>query len=118
MTNELKIAETLKELGTPANLLGYFYLKHAIEVVLQDISLVHYITTKLYPMIAEKFNTTPSKVERAIRHAIEVSWCRGNIELQNKLFGYTVDATKCKPTNSEFIGTVADWLNMTCCKKE
>ena len=114
MTKELKISETLKELGIPANLTGYFELKYAIEVTMQDIYLIHHITKKLYPMIATKFNATPSKVERAIRHAIEVGWCRGNIELQNKLFGYTVDATKCKPTNSEFIGTVADWLNMTC----
>lgn len=114
MMYELKISEILKELGTPANLLGYFYLKDAIELVVKDITLMCAITKKLYPNVAKKHNTTPSRVERAIRHAIEVSWCRGNIELQNKMFGYTVDATKCKPTNSEFIGTVADWLKMTC----
>lgn len=117
MTNELKIAETLKELGTPADLLGYFYLKYAIELMLQDMSLMNSITKKLYPMIAKRFNTTTSKVERAIRHAIEVSCKRGNIKLRQKLFGFTIDPIKCKPTNSEFIVTVVDWLNMNDAKE-
>lgn len=117
MINEFKIAETLKELGTPANLLGYFYLKYAIELMQQDMTLVNAITRRLYPAIATKFNTTPSKVERAIRHAIENGWHRGNVESQNKIFGYTIDKTQYKPTNGEFIVTIADWLNMTCCKE-
>ena len=117
MKNELKIAEILKELGTPADLLGYFYLKYAIELMLEDMSLMKSITKKLYPMIAKEFNTTTSKVERAIRHAIEVAWERGNIELHHKLFGYTIDQIKCKPTNSEFIVTVVDWLNMNDAKE-
>lgn len=117
MINELKISETLKELGTPADLLGYYYLKYAIELMLQDMSLMKSITKKLYPMIAKKFNTTCSKVERAVRHAIEVACERGNIQLHHKLFGFTIDQNKCKPTNSEFIVTIADWLNMTCGKE-
>ena len=114
MSKELKIAETLKECGTPADLSGYFYLKYAIDAMLQDMSLMHNITKRLYPMIAKKFNTSASRVERAIRHAVEVAWERGNIELHHKLFGYTIAQSKCKPTNSEFIVTVVDWLNMTC----
>lgn len=117
MVNELKIAETLKELGVPADLSGYFYLRKAIELMVQDMSYMHGITKKLYPDVAKKFNTTPSRAERAIRHAIEVACYRGNIELQHKIFGNTVDANKGKPTNSEFIVTVADWLKMTCSKK-
>lgn len=118
MISELQISETLKELGVPADLFGYFYLKYAVEVVSQDYSLIHQITKRVYPAIAEKFNTTCSRVERTIRVAIEVGWNRGNIKFQNKLFGFTVEMAKGKPTNSEFIVTVADWLNMICCDKE
>lgn len=114
MKNELKISETLKELGVPVNLSGYFYLKYAVEVMLEDMSLVHYITKKLYPMVATKFNTTPSRVERAIRHAIEVGWHKGDSKLRRELFRNTIDKTQYQPTNSEFIATIADWLNMTC----
>ena len=117
MKNELKIAEILKELGTPADLLGYFYLKYAIWLMSQDMSLMNDVTTILYPTIANKFNTTLWRVERAIRHAIEVAWARGNIELHHKLFGYTIDQAKGRPTNSEFIVTVADWLNMNDIKE-
>lgn len=117
MNNELKISEILKELGTPADLLGYHYLKYAVELMLQDMSLMKSITKKLYPMIAKKFNTTCSRVERTIRHAIEVACEKGNIQLHHKLFGFTIDPNKCKPTNSEFIVTVVDWLNMNEAKE-
>ena len=116
MINELKISEVLKELGVPANLVGYFYLKCAIELMVDDFSFVTQITKKLYPAIARKFNVQTHCVERAIRHAIEVGWSRGNMELQSKIFGYTIDAEKGKPTNTEFMSAVADWLKMTACE--
>ena len=112
---ELKIASLLKDLGVPANLQGYFHLKYAVSLAVEDISITNRITKELYPSVAKKFKTTPARVERAIHHAIEISWGRGNIDTQNKLFGYTVDQGKGKPTNSEFISTVADWLVMTEC---
>ena len=112
MTNELKIAEILKDLGVPATS-GYFYLKYAVELMKEDITLSKAITKRLYPMIAKKFNTTNSAAERCIRHAIQVAWNRGNLETQDRLFGFTVDVEKGCPTNGEFIVTVADWLRMT-----
>lgn len=110
---ELKIADILKDLGISANIMGYFYSKYAVELLVKDISLVNSITTRLYPLVAKKFNTTCSRVERAIRHAIEKGWDRGNLKTQNKLFGYTVSSDKGNPTNGEFLCTIADWLNMT-----
>ena len=108
MNREVKIYELLKELGVPPSLLGYMYLKYAIEITIQDFSLVRAITKRLYPEIAKEFQTTCSRAERVIRHAIEVSWERGNIDTMHKLFGYTVSADKGKPTNSEFIATIAE----------
>lgn len=102
----------IKELGVPANVKGYYYIRYAIDLIMNDISLVGKITKVLYPKIAEEFNTTPSRVERAMRHAIEIGWGRANLEIANKLFGYTVASDKGKPTNSEFISTIADYILM------
>ena len=111
---ELIISTNLKNLGVPVSLTGYQYLKYAICLMVEDMSLVNCGITKiLYPTIAKHFETTPSRVERAIRHAIEVSWCRANPKIQDEFFGYTVDVVKGKPTNSEFIATVADFIRMT-----
>ena len=107
MTNE--ISKLLKEFGIPANLLGYDYLRYAIYVVVNEPDTVHRVTKVLYPHVADAFNTTCSRVERACRHAIEHGWDRANKELIDKYFGYSVSAG-CKPTNSEFIATLADSL--------
>ena len=88
------------------------YLREAITMIFNNVELLGSITKVLYPDIAKKFNTTPSRVERAIRHAIEVAWSRGNIDSISELFGYTVSSTKAKPTNSEFIAMVADHLRL------
>jgi two-component system response regulator (stage 0 sporulation protein A) len=109
---EAEITNIIHEIGVPAHIKGYQYLREAISMVINDIDLLGGITKELYPGIAQKFNTTPSRVERAIRHAIEVAWSRGRIETINKLFGYTIHDEKGKPTNGEFIAMVADKLRM------
>ncbi|NLJ41681.1 MAG: sporulation transcription factor Spo0A [Clostridiales bacterium] len=109
---ESEITNVIHEIGVPAHIKGYQYLREAIMMVVKDIELLSGITKELYPGIAGRFNTTPSRVERAIRHAIEVAWSRGRIETINKLFGYTIHDEKGKPTNGEFIAMVADKLRM------
>jgi len=109
---ETSITSVIHEIGVPAHIKGYLYLREAISMVYNDIELLGSITKVLYPDIAKKFNTTASRVERAIRHAIEVAWSRGNIESISSLFGYTVSMSKAKPTNSEFIAMVADKLRL------
>lgn len=109
---EASITSVIHEIGVPAHIKGYLYLREAITMVYHDIELLGAITKILYPDIAKKFNTTASRVERAIRHAIEVAWSRGNIDAISSLFGYTVSMTKAKPTNSEFIAMVADKLRL------
>jgi two-component system response regulator (stage 0 sporulation protein A) len=109
---EIEITNIIHEIGVPAHIKGYVYLREAITLVVKDIELLGAVTKELYPAIALKFNTTPSRVERAIRHAIEVAWNRGRVETINSLFGYTVHIEKGKPTNSEFIAMVADKLRM------
>ena len=106
------ITNVIKEIGVPAHIKGYSYLREAIQMVYSDIELLGSITKVLYPEIAKKFQTTPSRVERAIRHAIEVAWNRGNYETISKMFGYTVHHLKSKPTNSEFIAMIADKIRM------
>lgn len=106
------ITNIIHEIGVPAHIKGYLYLREAITMVYNDIELLGSITKVLYPDIAKKYNTTASRVERAIRHAIEVAWSRGNLESISNLFGYTVSHTKAKPTNSEFIAMVADKLRI------
>ena len=105
-----KITTIFLTVGIPAHIKGYHYLREAIRMVYYNPDLVSKITKELYPGIAKRFNTTPSKVERAIRHAIEVSWTRGKIENINKLFGFNVYGKNDKPTNGEFIALVADKL--------
>ena len=109
---EADITNIIHEIGVPAHIKGYQYLREAITMVVHDIELLSGITKELYPGIARKFNTTPSRVERAIRHAIEVAWGRGRVDTINKLFGYTIHEEKGKPTNGEFIAMVADKLRM------
>jgi len=115
--NEIKdlegeITNIIHEIGVPAHIKGYMYLREAITMVVNDMELLSAVTKELYPSIAKKFNTTASRVERAIRHAIEVAWSRGQVETINKIFGYTVHNDKGKPTNSEFIAMVADKLRL------
>jgi two-component system response regulator (stage 0 sporulation protein A) len=102
----------IHEVGVPAHIKGYQYLRDAITMVIGDMDLLGAVTKELYPSIAKRNNTTPSRVERAIRHAIEVAWNRGRIETINTLFGYTVHNDKGKPTNSEFIAIIADKLRL------
>ncbi len=109
---DASITSIIHEIGVPAHIKGYLYLREAIAMVYKDIELLGSITKVLYPDIAKKYNTTASRVERAIRHAIEVAWSRGNIESISSLFGYTVSMSKAKPTNSEFIAMVADKLRL------
>lgn len=109
---DASITNIIHEIGVPAHIKGYMYLRTAISMVYKDIELLGSITKVLYPDIAKKFNTTASRVERAIRHAIEVAWNRGNVDSISNLFGYTVNMSKAKPTNSEFIAMVADRLRL------
>ncbi|MDU1407076.1 MAG: sporulation transcription factor Spo0A [Clostridium sp.] len=107
---ETEITSIIHEIGVPAHIKGYMYLREAITMVVNDMELLSAVTKELYPSIAKKYNTTASRVERAIRHAIEVAWGRGQVDAINKLFGYTVHNEKGKPTNSEFIAIIADKL--------
>ena len=109
---EAKITRILHNIGVPAHIRGYHYMREAIMMAVDDIDIMNYITKELYPAIAQKCNTTASRVERAIRHAIEVAWNRGKIEEIDKFFGYTVNHAKGKPTNSEFIALIADKLRL------
>lgn len=111
-TIEAEITNIIHEIGVPAHIKGYLYLREAIGMVVNDIELLSAVTKELYPSIAKKYNTTSSRVERAIRHAIEVAWSRGQVETINRLFGYTIHNDKGKPTNSEFIAMVADKLRL------
>jgi two-component system response regulator (stage 0 sporulation protein A) len=109
---EAKVTNILHEIGVPAHIRGYHYMREAIIMAVNDIDVLNYITKELYPSIAKKCNTTPSRVERAIRHAIEVAWSRGKVDAIDNLFGYTVNNHKGKPTNSEFIALIADRLRL------
>lgn len=109
---DANITNVIHEIGVPAHIKGYLYLREAISMVYNEVELLGAITKSLYPRIAKKYNTTPSRVERAIRHAIEVAWSRGNMDSIRELFGYTINVTKAKPTNSEFIAMVADKLRI------
>ena len=109
---EVRVTEVIHQVGVPAHIKGYQYLREAIMMAVEDIESVSAITKVLYPSIAKKFHTTSSRVERAIRHAIEVAWDRGDIETLQSYFGYTVSGVKGKPTNSEFISMIADRLRL------
>ena len=109
---EIEITNIIHEIGVPAHIKGYHYLRDAIKMAVDDMDLLGAVTKELYPAIAKKNNTTPSCVERAIRHAIEVAWNRGRLETIDSLFGYTIQNDKGKPTNSEFIAIIADKLRL------
>ena len=109
---EAKVTNILHEIGVPAHIRGYHYMRETILMAINDIDVLNYITKELYPTIAKKCGTTPSRVERAIRHAIEVAWSRGKVDAIDNLFGYTINSHKGKPTNSEFIALIADRLRL------
>lgn len=109
---EKDVTDMIHEIGVPAHIKGYQYLREAIMMSVQDIEMLNSITKVLYPTIAKKYQTTPSRVERAIRHAIEVAWSRGKMDTIDELFGYTVSTGKGKPTNSEFIALIADKIRL------
>ena len=109
---QVSITKMLHELGIPSHIKGYQYLREAITVIFERPETIGGITKELYPELANKFDTTVSRVERAIRHAIAVSWNRGNIDLMEEIFGHSVDIDKAKPTNSEFVVTLADKLRL------
>ena len=109
---EAMVTGIIHEIGVPAHIKGYQYLREAIIIAVNDMDVINAITKVLYPMVAKKFDTTPSRVERAIRHAIEVAWDRGDLDTLQRFFGYTVSNTKGKPTNSEFIALIADKLQL------
>ena len=109
---ETQVTQIIHQIGVPAHIKGYQYLREAIMLAIDDMDVINSVTKVLYPEVARKFNTTPSRVERAIRHAIEVAWDRGDLETLQKFFGYTVSNIKGKPTNSEFIAMIADCLSL------
>ena len=115
---ETMVTEIIHEIGVPAHIKGYQYLREAIMIAVEDREVINAVTKILYPQVAKTFSTTPSRVERAIRHAIEVAWDRGDLETLQRFFGYTVSNTKGKPTNSEFIALIADKLQLQLKKNE
>lgn len=106
------VTSMIHEIGVPAHIKGYQYLREAIILAVRDMDVINAVTKVLYPQVAETFSTTPSRVERAIRHAIEVAWDRGDLDTLQRFFGYTVSNSKGKPTNSEFIALIADKLQL------
>ena len=109
---EQDVTDMIHEIGVPAHIKGYQYLREAIIMAVEDPVMISSITKILYPTIAKRFQTTPSRVERAIRHAIEVAWSRGRMETLDALFGYTINTGKGKPTNSEFIALISDKIRL------
>ena len=109
---ERQVPAIIHEVGVPAHIKGYQYLREAIMIAVEDMDVINAVTKVLYPEVAKTFGTTASRVERAIRHAIEVAWDRGDLETLQKYFGYTVSNAKGKPTNSEFIAMIADRLQL------
>lgn len=109
---EVEVTKVIHEIGVPAHVKGYQYLRDAIMLVVEEVNYLGAVTKELYPTIAQKYDTTPSRVERAIRHAIELAWDRGDLDKINKFFGYTINGEKGKPTNSEFIAIIADRLRL------
>lgn len=107
---EVRITQTIHQIGVPAHIKGYHYLRDAIKMVVEDGDLINAVTKRLYPEVAKKNGSTASRVERAIRHAIEVAWDRGDVDVLNSYFGYTINNSRGKPTNSEFIAMIADKL--------
>lgn len=110
---EVVVTEIIHQIGVPAHIKGYHYLRESILLSINDSEMINSITKLLYPTVAKKFKTTPSRVERAIRHAIEVAWDRGDVDTLNEYFGYTIHNLRGKPTNSEFIAMIADKLTLS-----
>lgn len=109
---EAKVTNIIHDVGVPAHIKGYQYLRDGIMMAVKDVEVINQITKQLYPDLAKKYKTTPSRVERAIRHAIEVAWNRGQVESMENIFGYTINSNRGKPTNSEFIAMIADKLRL------
>lgn len=109
---EREVTAVIHEVGVPAHIKGYQYVREAIVIAVQDMDVINAVTKVLYPEVARRYSTTPSRVERAVRHAIEVVWDRGDLETLQRYFGYTVSNTKGKPTNSEFIAMIADRIRL------
>ena len=109
---EIKITQILHQIGVPAHIKGYHYLRSSIMMSIDNPEIINSVTKQLYPNVAKNFETTPSRVERAIRHAIEVAWDRGDIDVLNSYFGYTIHNSRGKPTNSEFIAMISDKLRL------
>ena len=109
---EVKITDILRQIGVPAHIKGYHYLRASIRMAVEDPGIINAVTKQLYPGVAKMFSTTSSRVERAIRHAIEVAWDRGDVDVLNSYFGYTIHNTRGKPTNSEFIAMISDRLRL------
>lgn len=109
---ETQVTKIIHQIGVPAHIKGYQYLRTAILLTVRDSDVINSVTKVLYPTVAKKYQTTTSRVERAIRHAIEVAWDRGDVETLNSYFGYTIQNDRGKPTNSEFIAMIADNLRL------
>lgn len=109
---EMSVTEIIHQIGVPAHIKGYYYIRESILLAVTDVDILNSVTKKLYPEVARRYNTTASRVERAIRHSIEVAWDRGDIDTLNRYFGYTVNNNRGKPTNSEFIAMIADKLRL------
>lgn len=112
INQEVMVAEVIHAIGIPAHIRGYYYLREAIMISMNDITILSAITKILYPTIAKKYATTPSRVERAIRHAVKLAWERGNRDVLIAYFGYTIQNGQDKPTNSEFIAMISDRLRL------
>ena len=109
---EIQVTEILHQIGVPAHIKGYHYLRDSIIMAIETPDIINAVTKQLYPGVAKRYNTTASRVERAIRHAIEVAWDRGDVDILNSYFGYTIHNTRGKPTNSEFIAMISDRLRL------
>lgn len=114
---EVQVTEIIHQIGVPAHIKGYHYLRDAILFSIDDPEMINSVTKRLYPTIAKKYKTTSSRVERAIRHAIEVAWDRGDVDTLNSYFGYTIHNLRGKPTNSEFIAMISDKMRLTLKKQ-
>lgn len=110
---EVVISDIMRQIGVPAHIKGYQYLRTAIDLSINDEEMLESVTKLLYPTIAKMYSTTSSRVERAIRHAIEVAWDRGDVEVLSSYFGYTIQSDRGKPTNSEFIAMIADRIRLS-----
>ena len=108
----MMVTDIIHQIGVPAHIKGYHYLREAIILAIENPDIINSITKQLYPTVAKKFSTTSSRVERAIRHGIEVAWDRGDVDVLNSYFGYTIHVGRGKPTNSEFIAMIADKLRL------